>query len=166
MAAGRKIKKRMFRERKAQAAMEYVHTYGWIILSVVVLGGVMMYYNVSKVQQILPLECEFLSGLSCLDADVEGTQLSLVVVNGFGFALSNVSINLTGTCNSTANTTPGNPYGNLNVLLENKQAVYVFDCPNLTNMKVQETISVGYWNVETGKQHIKIGKLYYSPTGG
>jgi hypothetical protein len=164
MAAPRRIRKRI-RGRKAQAAMEYVHTYGWILLSVIVLGGVLLYYNISKVQQILPMECAFLSGLSCLDADVDGTQLSFVVVNGFGFALSNVSMNMTGTCNSTANTTPGNPYGNLNVLLENQQAIYVFDCPDMTNMKLEEKISVSYRNIETGEQHVKVGKLYYSPTG-
>jgi hypothetical protein len=111
------------------------------------------------------LECTFLSGISCLDADVEETLLSLVVVNEFGFALGNISMNITGTCNSSANTTDGNPYGNLNVLLANKQATYVFECQNLTNMRVTERINMDYRNVETGQQHIKVGKLEYSPTG-
>jgi hypothetical protein len=32
-------------------------------------------------------------------------------------------------------------------------------------MRLSEMISLGYVNVETGEQHVKVGKLEYSPTG-
>jgi hypothetical protein len=51
------------------------------------------------------------------------------------------------------------------VLLVNQQATYVFECQNITNMRLTEHIGMGYINVETGQQHIKVGKLEYSPTG-
>jgi hypothetical protein len=103
--------------------------------------------------------------LGCIDAVVDETLVSFVVVNEFGFGISNMSLSLIGTCNSTANTSDGNPYGNLNVLLANQQTTYVFDCTNLTNMQVREVIEVNYTNVETGRTHVKVGKLEYSPTG-
>ncbi|MBW2996825.1 hypothetical protein KY349_00625 [Candidatus Woesearchaeota archaeon] len=151
--------------RKAQAATEFIHTYGWVILAIIVLGGAMLYYNTSRATYFLPLECSFLSGVNCLDADVDQTLLSIVVVNEFGFVMSNITANMTGTCNSTANTTDGNPYGNLNVLLANQQTLYVFECQNISGMRVTEHITFGYRNVETGQEHIKKGKLEYSPTG-
>jgi hypothetical protein len=151
--------------RKAQAAMEYVHTYGWVLLAVAMLSGILLYYNVSRAQTLLPLECTFLSGIRCLDSHVDEDLLSIVVVNEFGFTLSNISINMTGTCDSEANTSDGNPYGNLNVLLANQQAMYVFECQNLTNMRVTERIAMGYRNLNTGEAHMKVGKLEYSPTG-
>ncbi|MFC1741322.1 hypothetical protein ACFL3V_02195 [Nanoarchaeota archaeon] len=151
--------------KKAQAATEYVHTYGWAFLAFIVIGGVTLYYSLSNTQSIIPLECQFLSGIDCLDSTTDENLLSIVVVNGFNFALSNITMNVTGTCNSTANTTDGNMYGNLNVLLENQQTTYVFECQNLSNMDVEEQMTVGYRNIETGQQHIKVGKLQFSPTG-
>jgi hypothetical protein len=151
--------------RKAQAALEYVHTYGWVLLVMIVLGGAMLYYSSTSDKHVVPLDCAFLSGINCLDADVDENLLSLVVVNGFGFAIGNFSINITGTCNSTANTTDGNPYSNLNVLLNNQQTTYTFECQNLTDMRLEERIVISYRNVETDEQHLKVGKLLYSPTG-
>jgi hypothetical protein len=145
--------------------MEYIHTYGWIILSVIMIGGVALYFNVSRAQYLIPLECSFLSGISCLDAVPEETTLTFSLVNELGFAISNITMNVTGTCNSSANTTDGNSYGNLNVLLANQQAIYILDCQNLTNMRVEEVISFGYVSVDSGQGHVKVGKLQFSPTG-
>ena len=151
--------------KRGQAAMEYVHTYGWVLLSALVIGGALLYFNLSRAEYLVPLDCAFLSGIRCLDADVEETLVSVTLVNEFGFALSNISLGMTGTCNTTANTTDGNPYGNLNVFLPNKQANYVFECQDLTNIRITEHIQFNYTNVETGEQHVKVGKLEYSPTG-
>ena len=152
-----------FRGRRSQAAMEYVHTYGWILLSVMVIGGVLVYYNVSKVDNILPTECRLLSGMECLDVTVEDDLLKIVVVNGLGFALSNLSISINGTCDSTANTSDINPYGNPQVLLENQQSSFTFECQNISGIEVNEKISLGYVNVETGMAHVKRGRLGYAP---
>lgn len=149
--------------RKAQVAMEYIHTYGWILLAVMALGGMLFYYNISRADYLVPHGCSFLSGINCLGSDVEEDLLKISVVNEFGFAISNISITITGTCNSTANTTDGNPHGNLNVMLANKQTIYTFECQNLTGMEVVEHIDMSYVNVESGQPHFKVGKLEYSP---
>jgi hypothetical protein len=161
---GYNSKKRM--GRKGQAATEYIHTYGWVILTMVLIGGAMLYYNVSNAKPLVPLECRFLSGINCLDADVDQNLLSLVLLNEFGFTIGNITMNITGTCDSIANTTDGNPYGNLNVLLTNQQSRYVLECQNISNMRLTERITIAYRNVDTDQLHIKTGKLEYSPTGG
>ena len=151
--------------KRAQAALEYVHTYGWVLLAMMMIVGVLFYFNISGAEDLIPVECSFLSGINCLDAEVDETYVYLVVLNEFGFTLTNVSLNITGTCNSSANTTDGNPFGNLNVLLPNQKSTYVFECQNLTNMKVAERIVVGYRNLETGQLHIKTGKFQHSSSG-
>jgi hypothetical protein len=151
--------------RRAQAATEYLHTYGWIFLSAVVIGGVLLYFNVSRADYLVPKECKFLSGIRCIDVVVDESLLSIAVINEFGFAAGNISVSIEGTCNSTANTTDGNPYGNLNVILANKQTIYFFECQNLTNMNVYEVLLMNYTNVESGQRHFKKGKLQYSSTG-
>jgi len=165
----------MKRSKKAQVAIEYIHTYGWVFLTALVVGGVLIYYNVGNAKHIVPMECTFLSGINCLDAGVDqfynnetnssGSLLSLSLVNEFSFAVSNITMSVNGTCNSTANTTDGNPYGNPNVMLANHQYSLLFECQNLTNMRLSETIEMRYVNVETGQQHVKVGKLEFSPTG-
>ena len=161
------MKNKIFQKnKKAQIAMEFVHTYGWVMLSVVVLGGAAIYYNLQSNKQIIPLECTMFAGISCIDADVlEENQLVLELVNGFGFAISNITANVTGTCNSTANTSDGNPFFNPSVILANQQVRLIFECQNLSGMTLEENIKIGYINVESGRKHTKIGKLQYSPTG-
>jgi hypothetical protein len=155
----------MKRSKKAQVAIEYIHTYGWVFLTALVVGGVLIYYNVGNAKHIVPMECAFLSGINCFDSSVDESLLSLSLVNEFSFAVSNITMSVNGTCNSTANTTDGNPYGNPNVMLANHQYILLFECQNLTNMRLSETIEMRYVNVETGQQHVKVGKLEYSPTG-
>ncbi|NQU79180.1 hypothetical protein HQ545_05420 [Candidatus Woesearchaeota archaeon] len=154
---------KMLHCRKGQAMTEYIHTYGWIILMAIALGGAMIYFNVGGTKDLIPVECYFMAGIGCLDVGVQDDLLTIVVVNEFSFALGNVSVSVAGTCNSIANTTDGNYYGNLNVLVENKQANYVFECQNLAGLKLFEVVTLEFVNVESGQSHTKVGRLEYAP---
>ncbi|MBW2966933.1 hypothetical protein KY362_00445 [Candidatus Woesearchaeota archaeon] len=165
MRKGSASGRRFCRGRKGQAAMEFLHTYGWVFASALMLGGALLYFNGSRAQYLVPLECKFLSGIGCIDAGADEMRLAVVLVNQFGFDISNISINVNGTCNSTANTTDGNPFSNPNVMLANQQDRFTFECQNLTNLHLTERITMDYRVLETGEQHRKIGKLVYAPTG-
>ncbi len=74
----------MFGKRKGQAAMEYLMTYGWAILAVVIVGGVLYYYGVFEPD---------LPDQGCPNARVavegnaweyDGTQLRLIARNNAG----------------------------------------------------------------------------------
>jgi hypothetical protein len=156
----------VFGSSRAQVALEYIYTYGWILLAVMAVGGVLVYHNVSNTRMIVPDECVFLSGIGCTDMVADGTLFSITVLNEFGFAIRNITFSIYGTCNSTADTSDGNMYGNPNLLLENKQARFNFECQNLTNMRVSELMVINYVSVLSGEEHIKTGKLEYSPFEG
>ncbi len=153
--------KNMLKRKKGQAAMEFIHTYGWVLATVIILGGAAIYYNMHTNKQVLPKECTILSGIRCVDVKAEENLLTLDLLNEFGFAISNITANITGTCNSTANTTDGNPYNNPESILANQEIKLVFECQNLTGKEVEEKISIRYRNIESDQFHIKVGNLQY-----
>src|SRR3989344_1627621 len=82
---------------RAQAAMEFLMTYGWAILVVLVAIGALAYFGVLNPGRFLPSSCTIGPGIGCDDFKVEATQLTLVLRNGLGDDLTNVGVNV-GTC--------------------------------------------------------------------
>ena len=76
----------MFKSNKSQAALEFLMTYGWAILVVLVVISALAYFGVMNPQRYLPSRCVFPSGISCASAVVKQTanQINLRIVNGGG----------------------------------------------------------------------------------
>src|SRR3989344_6305239 len=86
-------------ERKGQAALEFIMTYGWAILVVLVAVGALAYFGVLSPDRFLPAKCTLQSGLACVDHTVQaaGTagigadgRVTIVIQNGLGSDLTNV----------------------------------------------------------------------------
>jgi len=73
-------------KKKAQAAMEFLMTYGWAILVVLVVIAALAYFGVLNPQQFLPRKCQFSQGLVCLDhkLDQSTENMSILISNGLG----------------------------------------------------------------------------------
>lgn len=71
--------------KKAQAAMEFLMTYGWAILVVLVAIGALAYFGVLSPEKFLPEKCVIAtgSGLFCDDyaADSTANQITLRIKN-------------------------------------------------------------------------------------
>lgn len=77
------------RGRKAQAAMEFLMTYGWAILVVLVVIGALAYFGVLSPGRLLPDRCQLAPGLTCDDYDLEeGGVLTLKITNNLGQQIS------------------------------------------------------------------------------
>jgi hypothetical protein len=87
--------------KKAQAAMEFLMTYGWAILVVLVAIGALAYFGVLSPSKFLPQSCTIGSGISCNDFKVSTDQVQLVMRNGFGSNLDNVTVTIAGCTVST-----------------------------------------------------------------
>ncbi len=70
--------------RKAQAAMEFLMTYGWAILVVLVVIGSLAYFGVLSPSTLLPEKCTFPVSVNCVDHQVKSNYVSIVVINGAG----------------------------------------------------------------------------------
>ena len=72
--------------RKAQAAMEFLMTYGWAILVVLVVIGALAYFGVLNPTRLLPPKCTFPTGINCRDFVVSdsGESITVKLINGMG----------------------------------------------------------------------------------
>lgn len=97
------------RQKSGQAAMEFLMTYGWAILVVLVVIGALAYFGILNPQTFLPKRCLLGSGLSCADAKLTVGEFDMRMVNSLANAISvnAVSIedsnlqNLLGNCTQT-----------------------------------------------------------------
>ena len=72
------------RLKRAQAAMEFLMTYGWAILVVLIVIGALAYFGVLSPSTLLPEKCTFPVSLSCLDHAVGNGFMAISLQNGAG----------------------------------------------------------------------------------
>lgn len=80
--------------KKGQAAMEFLMTYGWAILVVLIAIGALAYFGVLNPSRFLPESCTIGPGISCDDFQILANNLggTLVIRNGMGSQLTLVSV--------------------------------------------------------------------------
>lgn len=91
----------MKRGRRSQAAMEFLLTYGWAILVVIVVIGALSYFGVLNPQKLIPEQCTFGPGIGkCADFEVTRTMMTLSIMNGFGEPITITEIKNSGCANA------------------------------------------------------------------
>lgn len=78
----------MMQSRKSQAALEFIMTYGWAILVVLVAIGALAYFGVLSPDRFLPTKCILPSGIACLDHKATSSSLEVVAQNSLGYDLT------------------------------------------------------------------------------
>ena len=95
-------------QKKGQAAMEFLMTYGWALLVVLVAIGALAYFGVLNPSKFLPNSCSLAPGFACNDfkASASTNVITIVVQNGLGDNLNTVNLYLSNvqgaTCPATA----------------------------------------------------------------
>lgn len=69
--------------KKAQAAMEFLLTYGWAILVVVVVLVTLVQSGAINTDFLLPDECVLSAEITCVDYSIEGSQITVTLRNNF-----------------------------------------------------------------------------------
>src|SRR3989339_453464 len=62
---------KMMITRKSQAALEFLMTYGWAILVVLVAIGALAYFGVLSPDKFLPAKCQLPAGIACTDFKID-----------------------------------------------------------------------------------------------
>lgn len=86
--------------KKAQAAMEFLMTYGWAILVVLAAIGALAYFGVLSPDRFLPEKCMLDPGIDCTGFKVTPTETTLVLRNGMGKDMTVTGVTI-GDCNLT-----------------------------------------------------------------
>ena len=95
-------------ERKGQAAMEFLMTYGWAILAAIIAIGVLAYFGIFSPGKFVPDACTLSTPFGCLDDTVVNSagNVHLFVTNGGTSTLTITSI-VIGNCGTLTPTAPG-----------------------------------------------------------
>ena len=86
--------------KKSQAAMEFLMTYGWAILVVLAAIAALAYFGVLSPEKFLPEKCIIEPGLACIAHKVEPTKTTLVITNSKGSTIIVNSVTA-GDCSTT-----------------------------------------------------------------
>jgi hypothetical protein len=85
--------------RHGQAALEFLATYGWAMLVVLISIGALAYFGVFNAGDAQPESCLMSTGLACggyqLKSIGQDTQLTLYLKNSFGKAIKLQEITIT-----------------------------------------------------------------------
>lgn len=148
--------------KKAQAAMEFLMTYGWAILVVLVVIGALAYFGVLSPGRLLPDRCQLPPGVSCDDYSISGTTLTLIVTNGLGQAANFTGLRANSP-DGVAVCTEGTPAAGTETRVENSgRATITSTCTGLASAgnKQRLMLNMSYEVGTNNLRHNLQGDLY------
>ncbi len=74
----------MKKEVKAQAAIEFLATYGWAFLIILIVIGALSYFGVLSPSKLLPDRCNFGAEFGCVDYGIGSQGFVIKLRNGLG----------------------------------------------------------------------------------
>ena len=139
---------------KGQSALEYLVTYGWAILAIVIIAGVLWYFGIFNPSKYVgEKQCGGFSAFICQDFKVNSSGwLSIVFNNKVGGQITGTNVT-TGTLGgwSCSPTTVG---ANANTTCTTR----VFTSPQTSGDSFdQQTITVTYTDARSGISHTDAG---------
>ena len=145
---------------KSQAALEFLTTYAWAFIGIMIALGALYYFGVFDFSKYLPEKCVFTSQLECLTFVIEETQIKIKLVNNLGETINVESTIITDNSDLSC-TAPPNPGW-----LAGTEWDAVFPCTTGTGLikkeRLEAKVSITYYAVDTPTQprHTVNGKLY------
>lgn len=77
--------RRLFENHKAQAALEYLVTYGWAFLVIIAAIAALSYFGLLSPEKYMPDKCDFGQQMSCVDQYIDTNhRVILRFKNNFG----------------------------------------------------------------------------------
>lgn len=139
----------MAKERtKAQAALEFLMTYGWIIVTVLVAISALAYFGVLSPDDFFPRKCFLEAGLGCTDFKVNENSAILLLRNGIGDDITITKISV-GNCTLLD---PG-------VLANSEQRLFTMTgCTNDISSKFSRQVNITYTGT-SGLVHVNTGSI-------
>ncbi|NQU98411.1 hypothetical protein HQ533_03005 [Candidatus Woesearchaeota archaeon] len=125
--------------KKAQAAIEFLMTYGWAILVLLAVIGALSYFGVLDASVLLPERCQFPVGFDCIGkASIDATSDSVrfIVQNSYGsrIIVDTITISADGDCTGTWGMCEGKGCTNFAAspltLSNNERATIRLNCTN------------------------------------
>lgn len=141
--------------KRGQSAMEFLMTYGWAILVVLIAVGTLAYFGVLNPGAQVPETCIFFPGINCEDYKVDSDSVVLVILNGGGTDFENVYFTVvdTGACSGDSS--------NVEELRDGEKKTFTINCTEKLekNALFRKEVRISYTEVN-GLSHNRIGQLH------
>ena len=154
--------------KKSQAALEFLTTYAWAFLVILIMVGALAYFGVLSPSKLLPDRCNFGSEVSCdknrMKVDKSDTGPKMALTNNFGTAVTIKTIRVinSNTGSGCTGTTPADdtdwPSGSSITLTAT-------GCGTLIeNEKIKFSVEIDYYAVAATSTYTKtvFGEIYSS----
>jgi hypothetical protein len=128
--------------KKGQAAMEFIMTYGWAILVVLVAIAALAYFGVLSPGKYLPEKCMPAAGFSCIGSKATATGVELVLQNGLGTEIIVTDIDMPGAtgCSGSYNIT----------MADGATSTFTVSCTLTSGGKLNSDLVITYDDVTSG----------------
>ncbi len=137
--------------RKAQAALEFLMTYGWAILVVLIAIGALAFFGVLSPEKFLPAKCTLQPGIACIDHKVTPGQVDVVLKNGYGsdIVVDTITVQKCGTITPATTMTNGGDNVEFNI-----------PCTSpIIGSKYNGMLNISYTNQDSGLARSNIGDI-------
>lgn len=146
----------MKRYGKSQAALEFLMTYGWAILVVLVAIGALSYFGVLSPDKFLPSRCTLPAGIACVDHIAQdfglgSGEVTVTLKNSLGYDTTSVTVRASG-CTSASSTQPTFRNGA-------SQTFLASGCTLTSGQKYSGQLNVTYTNADTSISHTAQGNV-------
>ncbi|MBN1157483.1 hypothetical protein JXA85_07715 [Candidatus Woesearchaeota archaeon] len=149
-------------KKSAQAAMEFLMTYGWAILIVIIVIGAFVYFGVLNPRELVPRRCT-LQGFNCADHKLSASGFELVLTNAYGIDVRVDYVNFSSetadlvTCKNTASALAGTIA--MGETLAVNSGSCTFDSSVKAGTRVKGIVTVDFSDPVQGTQHKLVGTV-------
>jgi hypothetical protein len=157
----------MFKIRKSQAALEFLTTYAWVFIIILITIAALAYFGVLSPSKLLPDRCNFGSEVTCdknklVVNNVVDNTLQMRLANNFGTAVTVTGVTVTtdvaaaGACTAQINDAAISDYSWSSDSIITLNA----DCASGTALvekeKIKFNIEISYYPTSEGPTYTKI----------
>lgn len=136
--------------RRSQAALEFIMTYGWAIMVVIVAIAALAYFGVLNPDRFLPSKCTLPAGIACLDHLASGSAILVTLKNSLGYDITSVTVRASGCTTADSQAKFRN---------EEQREFTPSGCSLTNGQKYNGQINVSYTNTDTGISHTAQGTI-------
>ncbi|MEK6943303.1 MAG: hypothetical protein AABX00_04535 [Nanoarchaeota archaeon] len=143
-------RKRIFKSRSGQAALEFLSTYAWAFVAISVTVGALYYFGVFDFGKYIPQKCLFPTQFKCLDFSLKPTQVRVKLLNNIGEDIRVTSISITNDATPPVSCTPPLvPFTWSDSLTQDFLFTSCSSGGYISNEKTELKISMSYYAINT-----------------
>ncbi len=102
--------RQQMKAKRGQAALEFLTTYSWAFLVIMVTLGSLYYFGIFDFAKFIPEKCLFPSQFGCIDFSMQQGSIAVKLANNMGESLSVTSFQITNDATPPVScTTPSTP---------------------------------------------------------